>query len=143
MTAFIDVANAPPEVMQNVLVATLHPRGLRPFIVNFEEVAASTLERARREGAHFRGDPRVARVRESLARIPDLPHPSMLAASARLAADGPFISVHLRRDGVEAKLFTTIATIGTPLDATAEDLRIETYFPADDATKRLLRSFAA
>jgi transcriptional regulator with XRE-family HTH domain len=142
MGAFIDVANAPREVMENVLIATLHPLGLRPSIVNFEEVAASTLERARREGAHFRDDPRVARVREALARIPDLPNPSTVASNARGASDGPFISVHLRRNGIEARLFTTIATIGTPLDATAEDLRIETYFPADDATKILLRSFA-
>lgn len=32
-----------------------------------------------------------------------------------------------------------ITTLGTPLDVTAEELRIESYFPADDASERLLR----
>jgi hypothetical protein len=29
-----------------------------------------------------------------------------------------------------------ITSIGTPLDVTAQELSIETYFPADDATER-------
>lgn len=52
--AFADLESAPPDVMKNVLVATLHPRGLRPAIVNFEEVAALTLERARAARTHAR-----------------------------------------------------------------------------------------
>ena len=31
-------------------------------------------------------------------------------------------------------------SIGTPLDVTAEEIHIETYFPADDASEALLRS---
>jgi len=50
--------------------------------------------------------------------------------------------VHLRRDGLEARLFTTITKVGIPIDATAEELRIETYFPADDATAAFMRSMA-
>lgn len=139
--AFVDIAAAPPEVMQNVLVATLHPAGLRPSIVNFEEVAVISLERARRESARYPDDPDIARVRATVARIPDLPPARPSAPSAR-GPEGPFIPVHLRRDGLEARLFTTIATIGTPIDATAEDIRIETYFPADEATSTLMRSLA-
>jgi hypothetical protein len=36
-----------------------------------------------------------------------------------------------------ANLFTTIATLGTPLDVTLQELRVEMLFPADDATKRV------
>ena len=39
--------------------------------------------------------------------------------------------------------FSTIATIGTPLDITLEELRIETMFPADEATERFAREFAS
>jgi transcriptional regulator with XRE-family HTH domain len=134
---FADLSTAPPDVMQNLLVATLHPQGLRPSIVNFEEVAALSLDRARRESARFPDDPEIAKVRAAVAKIPDLP-----AARATTSADGPFITVHLRRGSFEARLFTTIATIGTPIDATAEDIRIETYFPADEATGRLLIDLA-
>jgi hypothetical protein len=137
LSAFIDVANAPPEVLGNVLVATLHPAGLRPSLVNFEEVAATVLERARLEAARYADDPEFARVRDMVAGLPDLP-------SARVAAaQGPFITAHLRRGSFEARLFTTIATIGTPMDATAEEIRIETYFPADDATAALVRHLEA
>lgn len=129
--------DAPPEVLGNVLIATLHPRGLRPFIVNFDEVAAITLERARREAARTPSDPIYAKVTSMLRAIPDLP-----LSHVPLDAHGPFVSVHIRRGELEARLFTMIATIGTPMDATAEDLRIETYFPADAATRALVESLA-
>lgn len=135
--AFVDLTTAPPEVVSNVLVATLHPLGLRPHIVNFEEVAALTLDRTRREAARAGGDEAVRLVMDRIAAIPDLPRPNVPITQ------GPFVTVHLKRGPLEARLFTTIATIGTAIDATAEDLRIETYFPADDATARLVKSLAA
>lgn len=134
--AFVDLSTAPPEVVSNVLVATLHPLGLRPHIVNFDEVAALTLDRTRREAARAGGDEAVRLVMDRIAAIPDLPRPNVPVAP------GPFVTVHLRKGPLEARLFTTIATIGTAIDATAEDLRIETYFPADDATARLVKALA-
>mgnify|MGYP001072594723 CR=1 FL=1 len=136
---FADVTNAPPTVMQNALVATLHPAGLRSAIVNFEVVAPLLLDRVRREAARFADDPELGRLRDELARIPDLPLPRPTSRTA----EGPFLTVHLRRGDVEARLFTTIATIGTPIDATADDLRIETYFPADEHTEKLVASLAS
>jgi hypothetical protein len=136
--AFLDLATVPPEVMRNLLVAILHPRGLRHAIVNFEEVASHALDRARREAARFPDAPDIAEVRAAVSKIEDLP----VVRPVSLAESGPFIPVHLRRGDLEARLFTTISTIGTPIDATAEDLRIETYFPADEATARLMRDLA-
>ena len=40
------------------------------------------------------------------------------------------------------RLFTPITMLGTPLDVTAEELRIESYFPVDAATEAALRSWA-
>ena len=42
-------------------------------------------------------------------------------------------------NGIEARFFTMLTTIGTPLDVTAEELSIEAYFPADDATRALMK----
>jgi hypothetical protein len=137
MSTFMDVAAAPPEVMKNAVVATLHPLGLRSAIVNFDEVAGLMLDRAKREAARAPDDPVTAEVRAMIEAIPDLPPPRFDGSG------GPFLTVHLRRNGIEARLFTTIATIGTPIDATAEEIRIETYFPADEATHSLVRSLAA
>ena len=37
----------------------------------------------------------------------------------------------------KANFFTTITTLGTPLDLTTQELRIELLFPSDDATKQM------
>jgi hypothetical protein len=44
---------------------------------------------------------------------------------------------------VRLSMFSVIATFGTALDITAEELRIESFFPADAATENLLRAAAS
>lgn len=136
-SAFCDLAAAPAEVLSNVVLATLDPRGLRPAIVNFEEVAAYMLDRGRREGFRDPDDAAMGALRAAVEAIPDLPRPRPTPGGG-----GPFLPVHLRRGDLEARFFTMITTIGTPIDATAEEIRIETYFPADDATERLIADLA-
>ena len=48
------------------------------------------------------------------------------------------MTVHLRSPTLEVRLFTMLTSIGTPLDVTAEEIHIETYFPADDASEAAL-----
>lgn len=47
-----------------------------------------------------------------------------------------------RKGDVCLQLFTTIATLGTPQDVTLQELRIESFFPMDDATARLFRDWS-
>jgi transcriptional regulator with XRE-family HTH domain len=51
----------------------------------------------------------------------------------------PILSFTLRKGGISASFFSTITTFGTPLDVTAQELRIESLFPADEATRQWLR----
>lgn len=44
------------------------------------------------------------------------------------------------RAKLEPSFFTTIASLGTPYDITLHELRIESFFPADEATDALLRA---
>ena len=53
------------------------------------------------------------------------------------------VPLHLRKDGVEVRLFTTVTTLGTPTDITLQELRIESYFPADEASDAVVRALAA
>jgi hypothetical protein len=48
-----------------------------------------------------------------------------------------------RKGDVALKLLTTIATLGTPQDITAQELRIESFFPMDHASAEVLRGWAA
>ena len=73
--------------------------------------------------------------------------PSCAATSGLAARTAPSLAgdlllpIHIRRGDVELRLFSTIMTLGTPRDVTLQELRIETFFPADaasDATWRRL-----
>jgi hypothetical protein len=49
----------------------------------------------------------------------------------------PIMSLTFEKEDMEASFFTTITTLGTPLDLTTQELRIESLFPADTETKEL------
>jgi hypothetical protein len=53
------------------------------------------------------------------------------------------IAMHLKRGDLEARVFGAITTLGTPQDVTLQELRIETFLPADAATEELARKLAA
>ena len=53
-----------------------------------------------------------------------------------------FVPLRLRAAGDELSLFSTLATFGTALDVTLEELAIETFFPADENTQVALREHA-
>ncbi len=52
------------------------------------------------------------------------------------------LPIHFRKDNIDLNYFTTITTLGTPLDVTAQELRIEGYFPLDKATEAFARQLA-
>lgn len=50
--------------------------------------------------------------------------------------------MHFRKGRTELRLFTTIATLGTPQDITLQELRIESFFPIDEATRKPFQMWA-
>ena len=52
----------------------------------------------------------------------------------------PILPIHFRRGETSLHLFTTIATLGTPRDITLEEVRIECFFPMDDATEAVCQA---
>ena len=57
--------------------------------------------------------------------------------------DAPVLPMHFEKDGTKLRLFTTIATLGTPQDVTLQELRIESFFPMDSETRNAFRAWAA
>ena len=55
----------------------------------------------------------------------------------------PVLVIHFRRGETSLRLFTTLATLGTPHDVTLQEIRIECFFPVDDATARAFQGWAA
>ena len=52
------------------------------------------------------------------------------------------VRCELELGGVPLALFTTLTTFGTPRDITLDELAIELFYPADDATEAALRATA-
>jgi len=113
----------------------ISPAGMRPHVDNWADVARKVLGRLRRElsGAHTRDatdDALANDIEPVLAELGPAPRPG--------EALPIMVGVHFRRGDLALRTFTTISTLGTPLDVTLEELRVETLFPADAATRQLL-----
>lgn len=121
----------------NVLRVSLHPDGFARRVVNFEEYSSHLLARLRRQ-ADLSGDPEMAALYEELAGYPGVSL-DLATAEARVAATDVVLPVRVRSDDGELSFFSTIATFGTPIDITLDDLAIESFFPADEPTAAVLR----
>ncbi len=122
---------APPA---NVVRVTLHPDGLAPHIVNFDQYARHLQQRLRRQ-VLVTGDVRIAALLEEVETYPGVPD----AASHPPGVDDLVLPLRLRSPHGELAFFTTVATLGTPSDVTLEELSIELFYPLDDHTTAVLR----
>jgi transcriptional regulator with XRE-family HTH domain len=129
------------EGVPNIMRLVFHPTGLRRWIVNWTEVSERLLARCERDfGGPAADDP----SRALLAEIRQLAGPSAVAAP--LPVPNPaelLLPVHIRRGDVDVRLFSAIMTLGTPQDVTLQELRIETFFPADAESEQQLRAMRA
>ena len=128
---------ADPSAARNLVLATFHPGALRPYIVNWPEVAGQLVARVHREIAARPGDAQLSQLLARVLAQPDVPTEWRVPAPGRSAP--PILTVHMKSPTLEVKLFTMLTSIGTPLDVTAEEIHIETYFPADEESERVLR----
>jgi transcriptional regulator with XRE-family HTH domain len=120
--------------------ALLAPNALRPLIVNWREVALYFVRSVRADAlADGSGDTAAL-----LTRL--LAYPDVRGLSQTLSIEErqePVLAMHFRKGDTSLKLFTTIATLGTPQDITLQEIRIECFFPADAVTAETFRRWAA
>ncbi|MEK6806676.1 MAG: helix-turn-helix transcriptional regulator [Pseudomonadota bacterium] len=119
---------------RNVLKLTLHPEGLRPFIANLNEIAPPLLARTAHEALSH---PETQAVLDEVLRYPGLPR-SFRAIDLKQSRL-PVLPTHFKVGPVSLKLFSMMTTFGTPLDVTTDELRVESFFPADAESEALLR----
>lgn len=122
---------------RNLMRLFFHPKGIRSFITNWSAVGPLMWRRAQREAEALAGAEMKA-VLEDLAPLQDT-HILWSAADTALLPVMPFM---MQIDAVKISMFAVVATFGTAQDVTADELRIETLFPADAETESLFRSAA-
>lgn len=122
----------------NVLRLSLHAKGLAPRILNLSEWRAHLFDRLKHQ-INITADPVLVALMKEFFAMPgggedetDLPDASEV-----------FVPMRLDTPAGQLSMFSTTTVFGTPVDVTLSEIAIESFFPADDATREVLRSLAA
>ena len=126
----------PPDLAGNAMHVVFHPGGLRPFIANWEAFAGHMIQILHREVAQ--GHRVAAELLEEIGRYPGLPadwkRPLPPAQSA------PVMTMKLQMGDLRFDFFSTFTSLAMPTDAALQKLKIESFFPADEATVNAVRN---
>lgn len=124
----------------NLARVTFDPGGAQPLLVNFAEVGRQLLWRIQRD---VLTDPDDGEMRELLDQLLDMPtvdpdwrHVDLVAPS------DPALVLHLRHGDIELRFLTMITAFQAPQNVAVEHLRIETWFPCDEATAAVCHALA-
>lgn len=131
----------------NVLRLGLHPDGLAPRILNYDEWRAHLLGRLAQQVATS-GDAVLAALADELRGYPPPDRDAVrcapiIAGEHATESAGVFVPLRLATDAGTLTLLSTTTVFGTPVDITLSELALECFFPADEETAERLRSAAA
>lgn len=122
---------------RNLMRLFFHPKGIRPLVTNWPAVGPLIWRRALRE-AEAVGGQEMKAVLDDLSPLQDADQLGSPVDTALV----PVMPFELLVNGLTLSMFAIVATFGTAQDVTADELRIETLFPADAQTEALFRGAA-
>lgn len=128
-----------PAVAVNLADALCGPDVLRPHLENWAEVVRYFIRSVEQDALANGSEGGLA----LLARLSGYEGVTSGPVPADPAGTAPVLPMHFRKDGVDLRLFTTLATLGTPRDVTLQEIRVECFFPMDEATESVFRAWAA
>jgi transcriptional regulator with XRE-family HTH domain len=131
--AFIDLAVHPGP--RNMLHLMFDPAGMRPFIINWQEASKALIQRIHREAVGHTLDERTRELLTSLLAYDDIDRALRSIDPSASEPTLPMVPLSFQKDGHVLRYFSMITTVGTPQTITTQELRIESMFPADEATE--------
>jgi transcriptional regulator with XRE-family HTH domain len=131
---------APTDRPLNLLKLVLDPKGLKPAVANWNEAARYLVQATYSEVLSDGGDAQAVSFLDEIMAYPDIA--PLMRRAPTLGRPLPVLSVDYRIGSRTVKVFTTIATLGTPQDVTLQEIRIENFFPADAASEQYFRDLA-
>jgi hypothetical protein len=117
----------------NVLRMMVEPGPVRRAVRNWDAVVPGLLERARREAVGGVFDQATARLVQELRERPDVA--AELSGQPPGTPSVPVLDVQFSVGGQSVDFFSVVSTIGTPVDVTVQELRVEAFFPTDAASR--------
>lgn len=124
----------------NVIRLMFDPAGLRPYVANWEVVAEALVQRIHREALGGVPDGATAGLLEEILTYPGVP--GRWGSPDLLSLAKPYVAVQFRKGDLALDFFSTVTTLGTPLDVTLQEIRIECFFPANEETVAGVRARA-
>lgn len=106
------------------LLDLLMAEALPDAIENWSEVAHHAAIRLRTESAALGG---LSELEDVIRYLSNVPPPKVISPA-------PVIPTIFKQGEVRLSMFSTLSQFGTPEDLLLDDLKIELYFPMDDAT---------
>jgi transcriptional regulator with XRE-family HTH domain len=132
------LAGRSPQGAGNILRLMFHPEGLRPFVENWEAVGQSLIRRVHREALGGTLDDTGRKLLDEVLQYPGVPKrwqtPDLETPLV------PVVPVSFRHGGQSFDFFSAVTVLGTPQDITLQELRVECFFPLDDATADAARA---
>jgi hypothetical protein len=126
----IEPATEPP----NVIRLMFAPDGLRPYVANWTEVGQTLIQRVHREAIGGVPDEQTSALLDEALAQPGVPRhwrtPDFVTPL------NPVVPVRFAKHGLTVNYFSMVTTVGTPQDVTAQEIRVESFFPVDEATDR-------
>src|SRR6201996_8848098 len=121
--SFIDLEARPKP--RNLLDLMFDPAGMRPFVEEWEKVAAGLLQRVRREAVGQVLDAELQQLIQQLRQ-----YPGVASLKPPSVPQSPVLPITFRRGSERFSYFSLITTVGTPQCITAQELRVECMFPS-------------
>jgi transcriptional regulator with XRE-family HTH domain len=118
----------------NVIRLCLHPRGLAPRIRNLPTWRAHLLHQLKQRITHTGGDPDLVALQQDVTA-----YPSGGAPPASPLVD-PVIPLEIEAEDGVLRFFSVASQVESASDVTLSGLHLETFVPADDTTRQLLKS---
>jgi transcriptional regulator with XRE-family HTH domain len=122
---------------RNLTRLFFHPAGIRSLVTNWAAIGPLIWRRAQRE-AEALGGHEMKAVLDELAPYQD----TEILWSAADAALAPVLPFQMQVGDQAISMFAIIATLGAAQDVTADELQIETLYPADAQSEALFRGMA-
>ena len=114
-----------------------HPKGLRQFMLNWDEFARQLIQILHRDVAQ--GSRAAAALLDEIMVYPGLSAEWRLP---RHPPSSPVMTMQLAKGDYRLSFFSTFTTLAMPTDAALQQIKIECFFPADDATAEMARLIA-
>lgn len=124
----------------NAFRLVFDPRQARPFVVDWEHVAKALLARLHREAMERANDQALMVLLRALFEYPGVPRDWQQPDLA--SPNEPCLPFRLRTPDLELAFLTTMTVFSAPQNVALDELRIESYFPLDDHTRRACEIFS-